>query len=163
MTALASHHRSVMNAQNAFTRINPKRNDTHIGAFRTKHKDETTRNTTIRTSEPSKYNKEMFRSHTIVKDRNKRCQSAQMPGNNGDAQNAENRSYCVHQNNKVTQLQSCLDSKGHGNHQETHGKEILTKGVVLKHIKAVATVTEREATCQKLFLFGAHQRTNKGP
>ena len=49
--------------------------------------------------------------------------------------NAENRSYCVHQNNNVTLLQSGLDSKGHGNHQETHGKEILTKRVVLKHKK----------------------------
>ena len=56
---------------------------------------------------------------------------------------AESRSYCAHQNRKVTMLQSCLNSKGHGNHQETRGKEILTKGVVLKHIKAVATVSVR--------------------
>ena len=47
-----------------------------------------------------------------------------------------------------TLFQSCLISEGHGNHQETHGKEILTKGVVLKHVKAVATVSEREATFQ---------------
>ena len=86
---------------------------------------ESTRNATIRTSEPSECNKEVFRSDTFVKDRNK--------------------------NNKVTLLQSCLDSKGHGNHQETHGKEILTKGAVLKHKKAVATVSEREATCQNFF------------
>ena len=46
----------------------------------------------------------------------------------------------------------CLNSKGHGNHQETHGKEILTKGVVLKRIKAVATVSVREATCQNFFV-----------
>ena len=39
VTAIVSHHRSVMNAQNTFTRINPKRNDTHIGAFRMKHGD----------------------------------------------------------------------------------------------------------------------------
>ena len=45
-------------------------------------------------------------------------------------------------NNKVTLLQSCLDSKGHGNHQETHGKEILTKGVVLKRKKSSPTVSE---------------------
>ena len=74
------------------------------------------------------------------------------PVNNGDAQNAENRSYCVHQNNKVTLLQSGLNSKGHGNHQETHGKEILTKGVVLKHVKAVATVSGREVTFQNFFV-----------
>ena len=52
-----------------------------------------------------------------------------------------------------TTRQHCfsLNSKGHGNHQEAHGKEILTKGVVLKHIKAVATVSEREATFQNFF------------
>ena len=65
VTALASHHRSVMNAQNTFTRINPKRNDTHIGPFQRKHKDESTRRATTRTLEPSECNKEMFRSHTI--------------------------------------------------------------------------------------------------
>ena len=36
-------------------------------------------------------------------------------------------------------------------HQETHGKEIMTKGVVLKHVKAVATVSERETTFQNFF------------
>ena len=84
---------------------------------------------------------------------NRERQKQEMPkcADAGDAQNAENRSYCVHQNNKVTLLQSCLDSKGHGNHQETHGKELLTKGVVLKRIKAVATVSVREATCQNFF------------
>ena len=70
------------------------------------------------------------------------------PVNHGDAQHAENRSYCVHQNNKVTLLQSGLNFKGHGNHQETHGKEIQTNGVVLEHIIAVATVSAREATFQ---------------
>ena len=53
-------------------------------------------------------------------------------GNNG---NAEDRSYCVHQRQEVILLQSCLSSKNHGDHQETHGKEILTKGVVLKTLK----------------------------
>ena len=43
----------MIGAQKTFTRINPKRNDTHIGVFRMKHKDESTRNATIRTSEPS--------------------------------------------------------------------------------------------------------------
>ena len=71
VTALVSHHRSVMTAQNTFTHINPKRNDTHIGAFQMKHKDESTRNATIRASEPSECNMEMFRSDTIVNDRNK--------------------------------------------------------------------------------------------
>ena len=33
VTALVSHHRSATNAQNTFTRIKPKRNDTHIGAL----------------------------------------------------------------------------------------------------------------------------------
>ena len=46
-------------------------------------------------------------------------------GNNGDEENAEDPSYCVHQKNKVTLLQSCISSKNHGDHQETHGKEIL--------------------------------------
>ena len=39
VTALASHHRSVMNAQNTFTRINPKHNDSHIGAFQMQQGD----------------------------------------------------------------------------------------------------------------------------
>ena len=69
-------------------------------------------------------------------------------GNNGDEENAEDRSYCVHQRQEVILLRSCLCSKNQGDHQETHGKEMLTKGVVLKHVKAVATVSEREATFQ---------------
>ena len=44
-----------------------------------------------------------------------------------------------------------LVAKNHSDHQETHGKEELTKGVVLKHVKAVATVSEREATFQNFF------------
>ena len=73
------------------------------------------------------------------------------PGNNGDAQNAENRSYCVHQNNKVTLLQSCLDSKGHGNHQETHGKGHIDERCGSEAQKSSPTVSEREATCQNFF------------
>ena len=152
VTALASHHRSVMNAQNTFTRNNPKRNDTHIGAFRTKHKDETTRNTTIRTSEPSKCNKEMFRSaHNRKRPETRDAKVRRCPAKNVDAQNSDNRSYCVHQNNKMTLLQSFLDSKGRSNHQETHGKEILTRSVVLKHKKSSPTVSEREGKRVKTF------------
>ena len=73
-------------------------------------------------------------------------------GNNGDEENADDRSYCVHQRQEVILLQSCLSSKNHGDHQDTHGKEILTKGVVLKHVEAVATVSEREATCQNCLI-----------
>ena len=71
-------------------------------------------------------------------------------GNNGDAQNAEDRSFCAHQRQEVILLQSCLSSENHGDHQETHWKEELTKGVVLKHI---VTVTTREARVQNFFLF----------
>ena len=56
------------------------------------------------------------------------------PVHSGDEENAEDRSHCVHQGHEVTLLQSCLNFKDHGDHQETHGKEELTKGVVLKHI-----------------------------
>ena len=62
------------------------------------------------------------------------------PIHTGDEENAEDRSCCVHEGHKVTLLQSCLNSKDHGDHQETHGKEELTKSVVLKHIVAVTTV-----------------------
>ena len=72
-------------------------------------------------------------------------------GNNGDEENAEDRSNCVHQRQEVILLLSCPSSKNHGDHQETHGKEELTKGVVLKHLDAVATVSVREATCQNFF------------
>ena len=102
-------------------------------------------NAKIRTSESSACHMETSRSDTSD---TKVCRC---PGNNGDAQNAEDRSYCVHQGHEVTLLQSFLNSKGHSDHHETHGKEILTKGVVLKHIKAVATVSEREATFQNFF------------
>ena len=44
--------------------------------------------------------------------------------------------------------QSCLSSKNHGDHKETHGKEELTKCVVLKHMKVVVTLSVREATCR---------------
>ena len=81
------------------------------------------------------------------------------PVNNGDARNAADRFYCVHQNNKVNH--SCLNSKDHGHHQETQGKEILTKGVVLKHITAVATVSEREATCQNFLKFCESDETGQ--
>ena len=58
----------------------------------------------------------------------------------GDEENCEDRSCCVHQGHEVTLLQSCLNFKDHGDHQEKHGKEELTKGVVLKYIVAVTTV-----------------------
>ena len=41
---------------------------------------------------------------------------------------------------EITLLQSCRKFKDHGDHQETHGKEELTKGAVLKHFVAVTTV-----------------------
>ena len=62
------------------------------------------------------------------------------PVHNGNEENAEDRSFCVHQGHEATLLQSCLNFKDHGDHQETHGTEELTKGVVLKHIVAVTTV-----------------------
>ena len=65
-----------------------------------------------------------------------------------DAENAEDRSYYVHQSYEAVLLQSVLNSKDHGDHQKTRGKEELTNGVVLKHDVAVTTVSEREATCQ---------------
>ena len=61
---------------------------------------------------------------------------------------------------KKTLLQSCLDSKEHGNHRETQGKEILTKSVVLMCSRdSVRT----RGSVSKLFLIEAHQRTNKCP
>ena len=62
------------------------------------------------------------------------------PVHNGDEENAEDCSHCVHQGHEVTLLQSCLNFKDQGDHQETHGKEEQTKGVVLKHILVVTAV-----------------------
>ena len=85
-----------------------------------------------------------FRSHTIVKDRNKRCPKC------ADAQVTmemhrmlRNRSYCVHQKQQGdTAFNLVLDSKGHGKPPRRHKGKILTKGVVSQaQKKAVATVS----------------------
>ena len=64
------------------------------------------------------------------------------------------------QNNKVTLLQSGLHSKGQSNNQETQGKEILTKRVVMKrkNKQSLQCVWTR-GNVSKLFLIEAHQNT----
>ena len=67
----------------------------------------------------------------------------------------------VHQENEVTLLQSFLIFKDHGDHQETHGKEELTKSVVLEHVVAVTTVVPQlEVKAEQREDRGGHCRTN---
>ena len=105
VTALVSHHLSVVNAQNTFTRINPKRNGTHIGAFRMKHGDVSLKRNDTHIG--------IFRmSHGNVSLKLNRNRQKQMMPRCADQK--KNHTFSIF-----------FSSKNHDDHQETHGREEL--------------------------------------
>ena len=103
-----------------------------------------TRNATIRTTELTECNMDMTRSDATMrttgafrnqhgddslklngKRQNLVMPMRRCPVNNGDARNATDRFYCVHQNNKVILLQSCRNSKDHGHHKNTRKRNTV--------------------------------------